>query len=323
MRDIADFRLLDDLPSDCFDMLVASYSQWLKKEHRFLYAGCLGAKFNTRGATLGDILTVDKGDILDNAQSNGLAVRVCPKSCLSAEKLRNLLDRYNPLMAELDEYDCAWRANYRKLHRYHYILLRGFVQEEDRFLCIDTYPTRDDFSLPAAYIVKHVLRILCFWDDHKIPPISDPRRFLKTAIQKYYGSNVAQSDRERLERLAARFDALSVADEVKGYEDAAPLYVPAIWKLKNIQWSYKQFEMLLAYIGMDQSQKIQEYLSEISVGWEILTNALTLRIIQKSAVLPAAAILENLRKAINFEELMFMELRYMYDYGYCNHYPRV
>ena len=309
MRDITKFCVMDDLPSDCFDMLVASFAKWLRKEYRFLYAECLGVKIDCKGKSLGDVLQIDKGDILNIASKNGLEVQIHPMADMHKEELLSLLSQFNPLMAELDEYDCNWRKNYQKLHRYHYILLQRYEELEKQFICTDTYPTQDNLVLPIEFIMNHVRRVLCFSDNKKTVPAPVAHLCLQSVFEKYRTKDEIGTVKDRLEWVTDHLGRWRIANEVKGYEDMDLLYIPVIWKLKNIQWSYKQFALFLEFIGRDTSEILQVYVSEILACWEIIFNAVSLNILRKSEALPVSTIRSNLRKAVYIEELMFEELR--------------
>lgn len=309
MRDISKFIVMDDLPSDCFDMLVASFSKWLRKEYRFLYAECLGLKIDPKGKSLGDVLQIDKGDILNFASKNGLAFQIHPMANMHKKELLRLLSQFNPLMAELDEYECRWRKNYQKLHRFHYILLHRFEETEDWFICTDTYPTQNNLALPVEFIMNHVRRVLCFWDNKKTAPAPVVHLCLQSVFEKYRTKDEIGTVKDRLEWVSDHLDRWRIANEVKGYEDVDLFYIPVIWKLKNIQWSYKQFSLFLSFIGQDTLEILQMYVSEILACWEIIVNAVSLNILRKSETLPVTTIQSNLRKVVYIEELMFEKLR--------------
>ena len=309
MRDITKFNVMDDLPSDCFDMLVASFANWLRQDYRFLYAECLGVKIDRKGKSLGEVLQIDKGDILKLAFQNGLAVHIHPMTDMHMKELLCLLYQFNPLMAELDEYDCNWRKNYQKLHRCHYILLQRYEESEKQFICTDTYPTQDNLVLSVEFIMNHVRRLLCFWDNKKTVPAPVAHLCLQSVFEKYRTKDEIGTVKDRMEWIAAHLGRWRIANEIEGYEDVDLLYIPVIWKLKNIQWSYKQFALFLSFIAQDTSEISQVYVSEILACWEIIVNAVSLNILRKSETLPVTTIRSNLRKAVYIEELMFEELR--------------
>ena len=323
MRDTSDFRLLDDLPSDCFDMLVASFAKWLTNEYRFLYAECLGIKVNMEGSPLGDILLIDKGDILENANRHGIAVQIQWLNGLENEKLLDLLSQRNPLMLELDEYNCYWRKNYKRIHRCHFILLHRIDLRESVFICTDTYPTQQHFILPLDFIIQYGLRVLSFWNKEAPPQEINPCAILQPLILKYYRKDDIGTAADRLNWLIDQIPNFNISNEVKGYQDVDAIYIPVIWKLKNIQWSYKQFQYLLDFLDMKQTANLHDYLLRVSKYWEIITNSLTLSIIRKEEIFPSGTIQENLRKVVYNEERMFEALRHICEYGYCNYYSGV
>lgn len=323
MRDITDFCLMDDLPSDCFDMLVASFAKWIKNEYRFLYIGCLGVKINTEGKNLGDILIIDKGDILDNALKNGMAAHIHPVEGLTTEMIHKLLNHLNPLMLELDEYDCWWRKNYLKIHRFHYILIHHFVAKEAVFDCTDTYPTHEHLYLSMVFVQQCGKRILCFRDKGEPPQKPDIGLHLLPLVHKYQKQKKIGSAEGDLNWLATHITELDISLEVKGFQNVDILYIPVIWKLKNIQWSYKQLYLLLTYLGLDQSIKLNGYITKVSANWEIITNVMSLSIIRKTDTYPVRTLQENLRKVVYYEELLFECLRHIYENGNSNYYSSV
>ena len=137
MRDVSKFKLLD-IKGDCFDILVASFTNWIKGEYRFLFCECLGFEYIQNNLCVGKGIYVKKGDIINQVFDNGLLVEFYINICES--ELKFLLESFNPLIMEFDCYDCYWRDTYRKLHNSHYVIIWNYDKALNELICMDTFP---------------------------------------------------------------------------------------------------------------------------------------------------------------------------------------
>lgn len=281
MRDDKNFKLLD-IKSDCIDMVIASFALWLTGEYRYLFQDCLGFKIDNSQATWGKKIYIDKSDIVTVAiESNELKIIHINKPKLSLENIMELLDCYNPLVLQVDEYYCKWRKNYSKIHRFHYILITGFISETGSFQCVDTYPT-NKIVLSFDEILKYSLRV--FYIDRADNHSRSKQRkdLLSPSLRKFEERDEYGSVFERTlyfsEEISNNFN---YKKEVEGYDNIELIFIPIIWKLKNIVWSWYQFEYFINYINDPHVNTLIKQVKEIQRGWEIITNIIIMRIVKK------------------------------------------
>lgn len=308
MRDISNFNLLD-IKGDCFDIIIASFAQWLKDEYRFLFIDCLGFNVLETGNTLGERIYVDKGDIIDAANVNGIGTSFYESGDIDINKIISLLNDYNPLVLELDEYNCYWRKNYLKLHRKHYVLLLDYSLSAAEFKCIDTFPNDETLTLPEEFVSEKFSKIICLINN-------------KSPIKKYILSEcitptiVKFNIRNKLGSIWDRYflmveemiTSFSLEEEVQGFEDVDILFIPLIWNLKSILFSFNQYHYYLEYIDNEITRPLIHQLDLITENWEIAINILTISIIRKNYCFPKDRVQNYLRKAIDDVKTFYNKL---------------
>jgi hypothetical protein len=306
MRDISDFNLLD-IKGDCFDMIIASFAQWLKGEHRFLFIDCLGFNILQVGNTLGERIYVDKGDIIAAANKNGIATDFHDSEDLDINKIVSLINEYNPLVLELDEYDCYWRKNYLKIHRKHYVLLMEYSEVSTKFKCIDTFPNDATLTLLREFVTEKVSKIICLSDTKETTKKNNLIESLAPTMQKFNNSNKFGSIWDRYFLLVEEIIAsCSLEREVQGFEDVEIIFTPLIWNLKNVLFSFNQYQYFLEYIDAEVTKPLIQQLELIMQSWEIAINIFTLSIIRKDYSFKKDKVQKYLRKAID-EEKKFID----------------
>jgi len=306
MRDISNFSLLD-IKGDCFDMIIASFAQWLKGEYRFLFIDCLGFNILETGNTLGERIYVDKGDIIDAANKNGIATDFYESCDLDINKITYLLNEYNPLVLELDEYDCYWRKNYLKIHRKHYVLLLEYSLTLVKLKCIDTFPNDDTLTLPGEFVKEKVSKIICLSDNRQPTKKYNLSESIAPTIEKFNNSNKIGSMWDRYFLLVEEMiTSFSLESEVQGFEDVDIIFTPIIWNLKSILFSFNQYQYFLEFINTEITKPLIQQLELIMHSWEIATNIMTLSIIRKDYSFKKEKVQEYLRKAID-EEKRFID----------------
>lgn len=308
MRDISNFNLLD-IKGDCFDIIIASFAQWLKGEYRFLFIDCLGFNILETGNTLGERIYVDKGDIIDAANKNGIGISFYESGDIDINKITSLLNDYNPLVLELDEYDCYWRKNYLKIHRKHYILLLDYSLSMAEFKCIDTFPNDDTLTLPEEFVSEKVSRIICLFDNKSPIKMYKLSEYITPTLVKFNICSKFGSIWDRYFLLVEEMiTSFSFEDEVQGFEEVNILFIPLIWNLKSILFSFNQYQYYLEYIDNEISRSLIYQLDLIEENWEIAINILTISIIRKNYCFPKDKVQNYLRKAIDEVKKFYIQL---------------
>jgi hypothetical protein len=308
MRDISNFSLLD-IKGDCFDMLIASFTAWLKGEYRFLFTESLGFRFNKEGHTLGDKIIIAKGDIVDIAIRNGMIIKINKASTVSQEALLSMVDTYSPIILEIDGHDCPWRNTFQKIHRLHYILLLKYDTHANTFSCIDTFPTNNDLTISLDFMLKRAKRfIVLLTDDKKVIRLKHKDYFL-TTIERYSNKDVIGSYFDHLNLFIESFgNTIDLQKETKGLDAIEMIHVPLIWKLKNYVWSFSQYQYLLEYINEKDFGELKNILQKIINCWEIVISILAMKIIRKDTLVYTEKIQEYIKKAVKDEELFIERL---------------
>lgn len=280
MRDISNFNLLN-IKGDCFDVIVASFANWLKGEYRYLFIDCLGFGLLESGTTIGEKIFVSKGDIVSVANKNGIEITVYDMKNLSVTDLYSLLSMFNPIVIEFNEYDCSWRKNYKKLNRKHFVLVLKYCQESEDFICIDTIPTDNSLKISQKQIISHAKKIICF--SNNMDPIAD----IDVEKSLLYPMRIFSS-KDKFGSIWDRFNLFiddmltwdSLKQELQMYADVDIVNMPLIWNLKNIQFSFTQYKLFLEYTGFDETGSLFEIIDRITKKLEIAINVLILSIIR-------------------------------------------
>ena len=97
-------------------------------------------------------------------------------------------------------------------------------------------------------------------------------------------------------------------EEIEDFSNIDIIYIPFIWKLKNISWSFVQFRYLLDYLDDDKLTNIEKKISEIRKHWEVMINSIAMSIIRHDSSVSIENIQDYIRKAVYSEKLLIQEL---------------
>lgn len=290
MSIINDFELLN-IKCDCFDLIVASYAYWTKGEYRFLFSNPLGLGINDNGEPLGNKVYLNKGDIVELAKQNGIDILFYTPEY---KKLRCSVNKDNPVIVELDEYNCYWRKNYHMLHKKHYVVLTNYSLSSNDYFCIDMFPNSKKLTLTHEFITSNAKGFISF--------ATNKTRIVKPQLQYAFFETVNKfSDSKAWEPYYTFIDEIqncSLLDEIKGYDNVDVINVPLVWKLKNIIFSYCQFKYYMEYIDKEKTVIMVDVLNKIKQYWEIATNIIIISFFRNNYEFPRKKVNENLRKAI-------------------------
>lgn len=299
MRDASRFELLD-IKGDCFDIIIASFAQWLKGEYRYLFIDCLGFGLSENGTTIGEKIYVAKGDIIAAANENGLEAALYDMKNLYVGDLYHLLSELNPIVAEFDEFDCRWRKNYRKLHRKHFVLIFKYCMEAESFICTDTNPYDNSLKLSLGEITLFAKKIMCLWENaHPISSI-DLKKSLSYPIHTFSGRDKFGSIWERLHLFIDDMLTLQALEaESHLFANMDIVNMPLIWNLKNVQFSFEQYRQFLEFADFTGTKDLINVINQIIKELEIAISVLGLSIIRKEQFLSIEKVRLHLRTAVD------------------------
>ncbi|MCL2050380.1 MAG: hypothetical protein FWG91_01415 [Lachnospiraceae bacterium] len=296
------FMLLD-IKCDCFDMLIASFAAWLKNEYRFLFTECIGFHFNMEGRTLGDKIMKSKGDIVDIAIRHGIDIKILDINQLGKERFLAYLKVYNPVILEVDGYDCYWRDTFQKIHRSHYILLVKFDIESASLSCIDTFPTKEGVTIKLDFAMQRAKRFIYVSADENEIVKLESKNYLVPSTERYMQKDGIGTFFDHMDLFINSIESqIDLENEIKGISVSDIIYVPLIWNLKNQSWSYAQFQYLLEYINAKELDNMERVIEEIIKSWEIVIGIIAMKIIRKEKIMNAEKMKGYLRKAVNDEK---------------------
>ena len=299
MRDVSQFKLLN-IKGDCFDIIVSSIVAWLKGEYRFLFKKCLGFAYNTIYSCIGERMNPYKGDIIEAAIDNRIKVNFYKK--INYGLLFSLVKEVNPLMLEVDGYNCIWRNTYQKIHKNHYILVFDYSEEIEQFICMDMFPENNNLRLSPEFIMENTIRIISLSEDRIGYQILEAEDYLSQIVLSFHRDctiSSMQHLRIFIEKLPGIID---LKKELLGYEEVDVVYCPIVWNLKSIIWSFNQFLYLLNFISPNKMKKFIDIVKKIIINFEIITNQIIMRIIRKEYLLSTDKMKRYLGKVLSDEE---------------------
>ena len=288
-----DFKLLN-IKSDCFDMIIASYTMWFKGEYRFLFFDSLGFSYSETSVRFGDRFFVDKGDIVEIAMQHDIKIILYDN--LSEKNISEMLVEHS-IVLELDEYNCYWRDNYKKIHRKHYVILMKQDEYFERYKCIDTFPNGYELLLSKVFITENAMGFFAISDDvsQYIRTKTDCCNSIHLLVEKFSQKNIY----EQYIMFLNGIDDCVLAKELEGFENVNVIHVPLIWSLKSIVFSYYQFQYYLEYINDHRFLIIMDKLRFACRCWEIATNMITMSLIKGDFAFPKEKAKEYFGKGIN------------------------
>lgn len=312
MRDISEFKLLD-IKGDCFDILVASFTNWIKGEYRFLFCECLGFEYIQNNLCVGKRICVKKGDIINQVFDNGLLVEFYID--MYESKLKFLLENFNPLIMEFDCYDCYWRDTYKKLHNSHYIIIWNYDTDLKELICTDTFPQMHNLKIDCSFAVKKAKRTLVFKKNVSNFQLDTPQKCMAKLVSSI-GPSYHIIMVEQLQKFIHKLpDSIDLRKEMCGYENLEIFHIPIISNLKRLSWSFSQFQYLLEYVCDEKLNDCYVLANSIIENLEIMVNYIIIRIIRKEYILMTKTLKKYLRKVVCQEKVLMKKLLI-----YCNYY---
>lgn len=311
MRDVSKFKLLD-IKGDCFDILVASFTNWIKGEYRFLFCECLGFEYIQNNLCVGKGIYVKKGDIINQVFDNGLLVEFYINICES--ELKFLLESFNPLIMEFDCYDCYWRDTYRKLHNSHYVIIWNYDKALNELICMDTFPEIHNLKIDCSFAVKKAKRTLVFRENVGKFQLYTPQKCLAklvSCIRPSYRIIMVEQMQKFIRKLP---DSIDLRKEMCGYENLEIFHIPIISNLKRLSWSFSQFQYLLEYVCDEKLNDCYVLANNIIENFEIMINYIILVIIRKEQILMTKTLKKYLGKVVYQEEILMKKLLIYCDY---------
>lgn len=305
MRDVTKFTLLD-IKCDCFETLVASFSNWIKGEYRFLFCECLGFEWVKDNLCIGKRIKVKKGNIIEHAVENGLVVDF--HIDVDESKLKYLLKSFTPIILEIDTYDCYWRDSYKKLHESHYVIAWDIDVYSKSIVCTDTFPRKDNLKIDYGFILNTAKRAITIIENVKEFQFYSPQKCISKLV-----SNINRSDEARMLNQMKKFiqefpNLIDLAQEMYGYESLEIFYIPIVSNLKKISWSFYQFQYLLKYVSDIKLDDCYCLADDIIKSFEFMANYIILRILRKENIVQTSTLLKYLRKVFCKEEILVKNL---------------
>lgn len=310
MRDISQFEVLN-IKSNCFDILISSFVSWLKGEFGFLYKKCLGFTYLPGSKRIGESICVQKGDIIEEALSNGVFINFYEN--ITESKLLMLLREFNPLILEIDGYLCSWRNTYQKIHKPYEVLVFEYDARNRQFICMDIFQRNHNLRLSMEFILKNFTRIISVSGDSKKYEKLEAQNYLISVVSNLCPACATSSTQHLYSFTYDLPEVIDLQQEIEGYEEVDIINCPIVWNFKNIAWSFYHFIYLLNFISKVEMKEFIDISKKILNYFELISNLLIYRIIKKQFLFSTNLIKKYLWRSVCEEELLIKKLLM-----YCN-----